>query len=829
MKKRKYALKTGSAAAALLLSLTAAAPIMAQGFDQPEQAVISIRNKDTNKGSDNGSDSSNNTSSSQNKNSSTSSKSTSKTVKDQNVEIILVNKEDGNVIAVMEVKSKKGKIKASDLKLPVNVELEDDSQVIDITELTPDLNNELSVELPATTTNEVSTLKLTYELDGKEVWEQTLTQQVEGDKDGNVEFEEGLNFDIPKGYKLSKEQDDKNAEDLTAIDVAYGKEQDVTISIDSLTTKLDVDLVENGKTIKTLNLSEDGTDKLEKEGIQFVLDQSELPADTEFDDTNLTFYVAPGDEDKAEVKVKTAGGQSSAASDAGQNASSDQSGSTSGKPADSSSGSTSGNTSESTSGNASSSNSGNTQDSSGSQTPSSGNTSGSQTDTSEPQTETASIRITFVNADGQSVGTQSFDENGPAGQSFALNENLLAIPEGYKLEQAFKPVDCPFGKTTNITVNVVSTSEEPAAPSEPSDEPETKTSSVTVIYQLEDGSEVGKETIHLTYQKDEVSQDLEAGSLTIPAGYELSSPFDPISVEAGTTPEVKVIVKAVEATPPADDKTPELKTATVNYVYKDAFSGQEVSTSSASQQQTSESQKDYVFKADSAAIPAGYALNGEFKDVTVPYGQTKDVTLQVVKCSSVTVIFVDNGQQVGKTYQYYFEQTSKDQTSAQLKAADLAFPEGYELDGEAGTVYTIPLGENKTIQVPVKAIQPAREDMPAVLKIQYYVESNGVKQIVSTQTITSATKGQQPDTYAFEFGKNAELKVPAGYKLKSNGKLGTISIKYGMSGTIELEVVKDTAHTSTSTSWYLYAGIGAAALLVGIFLIVKSRNSSKKK
>lgn len=785
------------------------------------------------------------------------------------VKVVLVSKDTHDTIAVLSVNTDKDELSVLDLKMPKGVKAADSKQTFKVSEDTP-------AEVECTSDNKQTVLNITWNKSGEEAENENqnsdeenkpekFTQQVNTGK--NIEFVEGLNFEVPEGYVLAKDQNDdfKKAFDEKdkAIDVEYGKELNLEANI-VREALINVQFVEDGQTIGSIVLkqSEEKTSEDEEGNIVFDLTALQAPDGYEITDTLTKISVAPEQSQDLSVNVKSAQEETPT----------DQQ-----TPADSAS---------------------------NSQTkPDSDKNNAAKPNKAPENKQAESIMTITYKADGKEVGKQELKVSGTDQTGWTLQENQLEVPEGYQLDQdslRSKVGPYVYGQNFSIELNVTPVSTPaPEQPGEPEKQqavinvvfrypdgkeetaytetveftegqtytvdqarlnipqgyeidsmpaqaelsagdntftvvlkeitpapeqptvPETVNADLVIVYKTADGTIVGeKQTITTQLENGTAEQVLDASKLQIPAGYEISGSLPEMKFIASQTPEYTVVVKKIA-------EEPQLKQAVLKVTYKNRFEGNKVGTSTSTADQKTADEKDASFGLSSLQIPAGYVLSNNFENISVPFGEEKEVTLDVTANGNAVVVFTDNGQIVGQSYQYYFEQTEKGQKNASLKVSDLSVPDGYELDVNADTVYEIPLGTGQATQisVPVKAKNVQKEAL-AVLRIQYYIQSGSNRQIVGTQSIDSPAKGLTDQKYTFDFDSKYKLEVPKGYKLKSKVSLGRVDMQYGTMGTIQIEVIRDVAHTSTETNWPLYAGIGAAALVAAGILFFVAR---KKK
>lgn len=773
---------------------------------------------------------------------------TGKEQETEKVKVILVSADNNKTIAVLEAVPVSGQIRLSDLKMPKGVRPKDKTQK-DLK-----LQDGIIPEIQCITDNKETDLNLTFMDGDTKVDQQSFTQMVQSrDK---VSFVQGLNFSLPEGYTLAKDQseDFEKAWSVSddAISVPYGKTLSLNVSVVKKAV-LNISFTENGKQIgqSVLQTSIEDATLNDQDQIVFDLSTLQAPAGTQFVQTPDTAAVTPGETQNLTIEVADLNPE------------------------------TENKTGQSDTGEA--------------QTPSEDNPSTDQNTSDQSSSQYITANISFV-CDGKTVGTQKMSIN-KNNDGWALSEDVLKLPEGYILdEEAFASERGPYGINDNQNITVLVNKEDDAPqqtlqtqtvtvkfsyvntdqktvgeseysaqitpdqteltlqenmlaiparyrlktmpdtvqisaldqpviiavePNEPDVPAQPLNADLKLIFKTAEGDVVAIQNLSTQLEDGQTTQLLSSDQLQVPNGYELEQDVRDIVFKAGETPEYTIYVKAV-------NQTPELKQARLNIVFKDKFSGALVLNQTAMQDQKNADDKEASFTLSTFSVPKGYILSNEYKPVSVPYGETKDVTLEVTATGEAVVTFTDGTNQIGESYQYYFEQTEKDQTSAALQAADLSVPNGYELGVDANTTYQVALGTGSPteISVPVK-VKEAQKTALAVLRVQYYILSGSNRQIVSTQTIESPKQGQTDQKYTFDFGKEYKLQVPKGYKLKSNASLGKVDIQYGTMGTIQIEVVRDTAHTSTETNWQLYAGIGAVAIAAAGLLIYFSRKNKK--
>ncbi|OLU40908.1 hypothetical protein [Ileibacterium valens] len=437
-----------------------------------------------------------------------------------------------------------------------------------------------------------------------------------------------------------------------------------------------------------------------------------------------------------------------------------------------------------------------------------------------PEEKTGVIQFNYQLENGDPVEPSSTkDVTYTEGTPLTLSEDMISVPAGYVFVSM--PDSTTFTQDGNGQSEVTVVVKE-----QPAEAPTATEASFTIIFRLADGTVVGepypvKTTLDPGVTELPYQESQSATQIVYPNNYELAGELPQMMFIANSSPTYYVTVKPIEDAPVS-------KTAVLNVTFVDSIAKENLGTKDVRIQQASTNSENAVFTIENIELPEGYAIAQSFENIEVPFGSSKNVELQVAKSGQAQVSFTYEGKQVGKTFTYTFQQTEANQTKAQLKASDLAVPDGYELAVDANTVYEVALGTGKDtlIAVPLKVKETVKE-AKAVLRIQYYVQSGSTRQIVGTQSIESPSAESVNSKYSYDFDKQYKLEVPKGYKLKTAAKLGKIDVQYGTMGTIQLEVVRDTAHTSTGTNWQLYAGIAAVAAVAAGGLFFASKKKKK--
>ena len=159
-------------------------------------------------------------------------------------------------------------------------------------------------------------------------------------------------------------------------------------------------------------------------------------------------------------------------------------------------------------------------------------------------------------------------------------------------------------------------------------DPEEKETLATLKVTYKDGETVVGEDELSAMGIDGKDHTFTANALTIPEGYELVANFADVTVKYGETVSVEVAVKAI-----SEPEVPvEMANATLHISY--TYNGREKST----QDITAVGKKgdSHTFTAENVTlqVPNGYRLNKKFADVTVVFGETKNIELAVSYASS---------------------------------------------------------------------------------------------------------------------------------------------------------------------------------------------------
>lgn len=757
----------------------------------------------------------------------------------ETVKIVLVNDKTGKTAAVIEGAAEDGIIKVSTLKMPSGIQAADPDAEIKLKD------NEVP-QIRVNSTNKETGLSLVFLEDGKEIGRQEITQQVKNGK--TVSFVQGVNFEIPQGYTLSEKQDEQTEKLLKngTVRVDYGTSVSLNLNlvkaaaaeIEFMNGKEKVGSILVSQSVESSTPDSDGKIDLDLSRVSAPLNYSLVQPLTDI-------KVQPGTVEKvtAEVREKLPAAESDSTKRYSAGLKIEYVDENS-KPVGSDQSETI----------ALASKKENYQiTESMLKVPSGYHLTQSDLPLAALENgKTAEVKIS-VESDRTDLSSQTDGkETGDAtrNQDNATGDNGSGLNEGSSLQQSQpdsgKQNDNPEdpasgaadmnhpnqsgeengqtesskrGQETGSGTESSGTSDG----SEPSEEQPASEAVIRITYETADGTVIDTQNEKTVLTDGETSAAVDQSSLKVPEGYRIVSEIPDMVFEAGKT---NSYVITVEKTEPES----ETQEAGVEYIYQDLFTGKEIARSEAVLQIPA-GEQDAVFKESTLKIPAGYCLNSPFEDITVKAGEKKTVELKVAKSAAVRVTFTDGGQPVGSSPVYFFEQTSADQTNASLKASDLSLPAGYELDEDEAAVYDIPLGTGQTIEisVPVRAADISSTAF-AELKIQYYIQNGSQREIVATQTLKSDAAGNTGESYVFDFEGKLRLEVPKGYHLKQDPGLGRIRIQYGKTGTIELEVLRASVHTSTETGWlpYALAAAAAAVLFAAIWLLSRRKNSKNR-
>ena len=339
---------------------------------------------------------------------------------------------------------------------------------------------------------------------------------------------------------------------------------------------------------------------------------------------------------------------------------------------------------------------------------------------------------------------------------------LTEVPAGYEL-CAVGDVYIGENDTVNVEVRKKATVEEKTVYVSYIDE-ETK-------IPFENGIEAIKVAADATYFNTSVLKE-------VPAGYELCVVGD-VYIGENDTVNVEVRKKTGE--------TPDEKTAVLNVIYKagDVEVGREKVTA------TGEEGEAYTFTIKDLTVPAGYALAPSFEDITVEFGASKDVVVEVVEESKVFaanlyVTYKDGDVVVGHS----------DAVASGLAGGSYIFrihelkvPEGYVL-AEAFNGIEVPYGKTYNIVLQVKKLNP-EEMADATLHISYIFN---YKEIAS-EDIT--VRGKKGESYTFT-SENVNLNIPSGYKLKK--AMEPTEVQFGETYAITLDLTRRSSGGGSGSS-----------------------------
>ena len=305
---------------------------------------------------------------------------------------------------------------------------------------------------------------------------------------------------------------------------------------------------------------------------------------------------------------------------------------------------------------------------------------------------------------------------------------------------------------------------------------EVKTQTVKVnFYDEEAEMQIAEPSIEVA--ADATYVNTSAFEALVPAGYELVLVGD-LEIRDGY---VYVAVRKVGG------ETPDEKTAVLNVIYKagDVEVGREKVTA------TGEEGEAYTFTIKDLTVPAGYALAPSFEDITVEFGASKDVVVEVVEESKVFaanlyVTYKDGDVVVGHS----------DAVASGLAGGSYIFrihelkvPEGYVL-AEAFNGIEVPYGKTYNIVLQVKKLNP-EEMADATLHISYIFN---YKEIAS-EDIT--VRGKKGESYTFT-SENVNLNIPSGYKLKK--AMEPTEVQFGETYAITLDLTRRSSGGGSGSS-----------------------------
>ena len=340
---------------------------------------------------------------------------------------------------------------------------------------------------------------------------------------------------------------------------------------------------------------------------------------------------------------------------------------------------------------------------------------------------------------------------------------LTEVPAGYEL-CAVGDVYIGENDTVNVEVRKKATVEEKTVYVSYIDE-ETK-------IPFENGIEAIKVAADATYFNTSILT-------AVPAGYELCVVGD---VYIGENDTVNVEVRKTGETPDVDKETAVLN---VTYKFGDAEVGKETVAASG------KAGEAYTFGAKDLTVPAGYALAPSFEDITVEFGASKDVVVEVVEESKVFaanlyVTYKDGDVVVGHS----------DAVASGLvggsyifRIHELKVPEGYVLV-DAFNGIEVPYGTSRDVVLQVKKLNP-EEMADATLQISYIFNYNEI----AKQEIT--VRGKKGESYIFT-SENVNLEIPTGYKLKK--AMEPTEVQFGEIYAITLDLTRRSSGGGSGSS-----------------------------
>ena len=325
-----------------------------------------------------------------------------------------------------------------------------------------------------------------------------------------------------------------------------------------------------------------------------------------------------------------------------------------------------------------------------------------------------------------------------------------------------------------------------------------------ITYELNDGNEylyvgikkIATKKVYVSYIDEETKIPFENGIeaikvaadatyfntsilTAVPAGYELCVVGD---VYIGENDTVNVEVRKTGETPDVDKETAVLN---VTYKFGDAEVGKETVAASG------KAGEAYTFGAKDLTVPAGYALAPSFEDITVEFGASKDVVVEVVEESKVFaanlyVTYKDGDVVVGHS----------DAVASGLvggsyifRIHELKVPEGYVLV-DAFNGIEVPYGTSRDVVLQVKKLNP-EEMADATLQISYIFNYNEI----AKQEIT--VRGKKGESYIFT-SENVNLEIPTGYKLKK--AMEPTEVQFGEIYAITLDLTRRSSGGGSGSS-----------------------------
>lgn len=396
-------------------------------------------------------------------------------------------------------------------------------------------------------------------------------------------------------------------------------------------------------------------------------------------------------------------------------------------------------------------------------------------------TDQALIHIVYEDQDQDSrqLATALYAVPAPEGKNVTVNlEQLdLDMPAGYSPVSDLSPVEAFGGKAVTAVLPVTGQpKKEPESAGTPghldsvlaSTDPdilaknEDTSKPVEIIYKDPDGKVVGKQVLSSNVRT--ITKDI----LQVPASYKLGDDFKELPVPGLAESKIEVTVQA--------DDPAGTKKATFKITYKDP-DGQSIGTQTVTKKGTSGSA---TLQESDLVLPDGYSINGNYTAPSCSYGSSVTVEIKVK------------------------------QKRASTSKEDNKTPDSTDPSASSS--------KNDTDSSKSPSSSSSQE---AVLKVIYYTKTGSDRKTVKTEEFKSDNKGEKGKEYIFEKGKTYTVKAPVGYSLTDESIPGKVSVDYGYSGTLEVQVKPNNVSTSAQSGQegFIAMFAGSALGLAAIFSV----------
>lgn len=402
------------------------------------------------------------------------------------------------------------------------------------------------------------------------------------------------------------------------------------------------------------------------------------------------------------------------------------------------------------------------------------------------------------------------------------------LPKDSRLSGSFTSVTLKAGESKEITVAI-----EPETPSKPQEPTKPETPVEKAVFKITfvglDGNKIDTKgasanplEVTLEAKNGQKELTLTANDFEVPKGYKLKDPFKDVTISVNETKEITLTV--IPDT---------MKEAIFKITYVDANGKTIESTPSFTNPQTVP-----VFGTEGVAklpkedlkYPDTYELQKTYTPFEGAYGQTTavQITLEPKEVKAVfTITYKDrSGKVIGTETVEVEESTGANGIATLTTKLMKKVPKGYQV---VETYKPVTTAYGTTLKVDV-TIEPIVTEQKAQLTVVYYRKLNGKKITVETKDYYSPRAGTIGKEYTFYLNKDYSIKAPSGYTLASKSQTKSMKIKYGYTGTLEVEVTKNTPDTAAESHQGLYIGlmvVAAALIAYIVFRKFKPKKSDK--